>query len=89
MAIGARKLDVIRLFVARGMALVTWGDATGLIAVVLRMPLINRALFGVGPLDPGTLIAAVLTLALAALTASVVPARRAANADPKIALRYE
>jgi ABC-type antimicrobial peptide transport system permease subunit len=89
MAIGARKLDVIRLFVARGMALVTWGVATGLVAVVLRMPLINRALFGGGPLDPGTLIAAVLTLALAALTASVVPARRAAKADLKIALRYE
>lgn len=89
MAIGARKADVIRLFVARGMTLVIWGAAIGLGAAALLMPLIKSALFGVSPLDPITLTAAPAALILTALTACYIPARRAANADPKTALRYE
>jgi putative ABC transport system permease protein len=43
----------------------------------------------VSPLDPLTLTAVPLLLIVAALMACVIPARRAAHADPKVALRYE
>jgi putative ABC transport system permease protein len=89
MAIGARKVDVIRLFVTRGMMLAVWGVAIGLGAAALLMPLIKSALFGVSALDPIALTMAPTALILVALIACFMPARRAANADPKIALRYE
>lgn len=89
MAIGARKSDVVRLFVRRGMTLTMSGVCLGLLAAAALMPLIRSALFGVGPLDPLTLAAAPLVLTVVALLACYVPARRAANADPKIALRCE
>lgn len=53
------------------------------------MPLIKNALFGVSALDPIALMGAPAVLILAALLACFIPAHRAANADPKIALRYE
>jgi predicted permease len=89
MAIGARKVDVVRLFMARGMILALWGVAIGLGAAALLMPLIKSALFGVSALDPIALTMAPAALILVALMACFMPARRAANADPKIALRYE
>jgi len=89
MAIGARKVDVVRLFVARGMMLAVWGVALGLGAAAVLMPLIKSALFGVSALDPIGLTMAAAALILVALMACFIPARRAANADPKSALRYE
>ena len=89
MAIGARKSDVVRLFVSRGMTLTMSGVGLGLLAAAALMPLMRSALFGVSPLDPFTLAAAPLVLTVVALLACYLPARRAANADPKIALRYE
>jgi len=89
MAIGARKSDVVRLFVSSGMALTMSGVGLGLLAAAGLMPLIRSALFGVSPLDPFTLAAAPLVLTVVALLACYIPARRAANADPKIALRHE
>ena len=59
------------------------------LTVYALAPLIKSALFGVSPLDPITLTAAPMALILAALAACYIPARRAAHADPKTALRYE
>ena len=89
MALGAHRADVVRLFVTHGMKLALSGAALGGLAAVAVMPLIKGVLFGVSPLDPVTLAVAQCVLVAAALIACYIPARRAANADPKIALRYE
>ncbi len=49
----------------------------------------SNLLFGVGPLDPLTLVVVPIVLGLCALAACWLPAHRAASADPKIALRHE
>ena len=89
MALGAHRGDVVRLFVAGGMKLALAGVGLGLLAAAAVMPLIKSVLFGVSPLDPLTLVTASVVLVSAALIACYIPARRAADADPKIALRYE
>jgi macrolide transport system ATP-binding/permease protein len=89
MALGADKNDVVRLFVTRGMKLALAGVALGMIAVSGLTSLITSLLFGVRPLDPRTLTLVPLVLLVTALTACYVPARRAAMADPKAALRYD
>jgi ABC-type lipoprotein release transport system permease subunit len=71
------------------MALALSGVAIGLGAAALLMPLIKSALFGVSALDPIALTVAPAALILVTLLACFMPARRAANADPKIALRCE
>ena len=89
MALGARGREVIRLVVAGGMTLAMAGVGIGMVAALGLTPLIKSVLFGVSPLDPLTLMIAPLVLAVVAFVACYIPARRAAHADPKVALRYE
>ena len=89
MALGADKSEVVRLFVTRGMTLALSGVALGLAVASGLTHLIKSLLFGVSPLDPLTLTMVPLVLLLTALVACYVPARRAATADPKAALRYD
>ena len=89
MALGARREDVMRLFVGRGMTLALLGVVLGSAAALELTPLIKGLLFGVEPFDPVTLLLTPAVLCAAALAACGVPAYRAAGADPKIALRYE
>jgi len=86
MALGAQKRDVLQLVVSKGMALAIIGTAIGLIASVALTRLMRSLLFGVSAWDMSTLTAVALVLALSALMASFVPARRAANIDPVEAL---
>jgi putative ABC transport system permease protein len=86
-ALGARRLDVLRL-VAGGTARLTLaGTAIGLIAAAALGQFISSFLFGVRPLDPITLAAAAGILLLTAATAAVAPALRAAAVDPAVTLR--
>jgi predicted permease len=88
-ALGAQKSAVVRLVVAQGMRLSLVGIGLGLVVALGVTRLLTRLLFGVSPLDPLTFIAMALLLLIVALVACALPARRAANVDPKTALRYE
>jgi putative ABC transport system permease protein len=89
MALGAQTGNVLRLVLKEGMVLVGGGVAAGLIVAAAVTRLLASFLYGVSPLDAATFAAIPLVLALAALLATYLPARRAAKVDPMIALRYE
>ncbi|HET6176801.1 MAG TPA: ABC transporter permease [Candidatus Sulfotelmatobacter sp.] len=89
MALGAQRGDVLRLMVGRGMGLAGAGLLLGIVASLGLTRLINRLLFGISATDPWTFIIVSLGLAGVALLANYLPARRAAEVDPMVALRYE
>ncbi len=88
-ALGAAPREVLGLVVGRGMLLVLAGAGLGLAGAAALTRLVASQLFGVKPLDPVTYGGVIALLALAALAACVVPARRAMAVDPVEALRSE
>lgn len=88
-ALGARPLDIARVVIGQGMALVGVGTALGLIAAYATSGWLASVLFEVSPVDPLTLGAVVALLVAIALAAHVVPVRRATRIDPAIALQAE
>lgn len=89
MALGARPGSVLGLFLSRGMRLVGAGLAVGLVGAVLAARTMDSLLLGVQPFDLPTFVGATVALAVIALIASYVPARRATRVDPLTALRAE
>jgi len=89
MALGAGRADVLRLVVGQGLALVLIGVGAGLAAALGLTRLMSGMLYGVRPTDLLTFAVVSLVLAGAAVLASYLPARRAAEVDPVVALRYE
>lgn len=71
------------------MALTAIGIALGLATAAAVTHYLEALLFGVTPLDPGTLIAVSLIFVAVAAVAPCLPARRASNVDPMVALRAE
>ena len=89
MALGALSTRVVRLVVVQGLQLTLAGLALGLAASLATGRLLAGLLFDVSPADPLVLAGVSVALALIALAASYVPARRAAETDPLSALRYQ
>jgi len=86
---GAQPGRVLQLVVGQGMRLAGAGLLLGLLVAFAAMRLLESLLFGVSSHDPLTFGAVSLVLALAAVLACYIPARRATKVDPIIALRYE
>jgi predicted permease len=89
MALGAERKAVYQLIMREAAWLVGIGIAVGLLCAIATATLIRGLLFGVQSWDLSTLAAVSLVLAAFALLACYIPARRAANVDPMMALRYE
>ncbi len=89
MALGARPAHVIRTVLGTSSRALAVGFAAGLAGAIAGSRLIGSWLYGVSTFDPVTYAGVAAILALAALAASYVPARRAAKVDPMVALRYD
>jgi hypothetical protein len=89
MALGAQIVDVIRLILNQGLVLVALGGVIGITIALATGWVLRAYLFGVSSTDPVTFIAVGMLLALVALFACWLPARRASKVDPMEALRCE
>jgi ABC-type antimicrobial peptide transport system permease subunit len=87
MALGAQTADVRRLFLRHGLVLILGGVALGVGNAMFLTRVMSALLFGVAPTDPVTYIAASAGLAVIALIATYLPARRASRIDPIVVLR--
>jgi putative ABC transport system permease protein len=88
-ALGAGPLDILRLVTGQGMAAALGGIAAGLVCAAMLTRGLEKLLFGVTPLDPATFAAVPAVLLMAAVLASVLPARRAIRVAPGEALGRE
>ena len=88
-ALGAQQRNVMRLVLGEGARFTIFGLVFGLLAALGLMQLMRSLLFGVNALDPATFASVAIVLALVAVVACCIPARRAMRTDPSAALRYE
>jgi predicted permease len=89
MALGAGPRNVLGMILRQGGVMVSAGLVLGILLALGMARLVGDFLEGVSPFDPLTYVSVTLALALVALLASYMPARRATQVDPMVALRYE
>ncbi len=89
MALGARSGDVLGMILGQGAKIVGAGVAVGMLASLGLTRLMANLLFSVSAADPLTFAAVAIVLALVAMLACYIPARRTLRVDPAITLRYE
>ena len=89
LALGAQRQNILAIVLGQGLRLVLTGAAAGLIGAIIIGQLMASLLYGVRPTDPMTFAVVVLLLIGVAALACYLPARRAMNVDPMVALRYE
>jgi predicted permease len=88
-ALGAQRLDILRMAFGEGMRIVAVGLASGLAGAAILTRFFRSMLFNVAPADPSTYLSVSAILAGVALFACYIPARRATRVDPLTALREE
>jgi putative ABC transport system permease protein len=89
LALGAQRLDIVRLALGEGMRIVVIGLAAGLVGAAIMTRFFRSMLFNVAPTDPTTFLSVSALLAGVALYACYIPAKRATRVDPLVALREE
>jgi len=89
LALGATPGNILKMVLGQGLATAAVGVAVGLLGASLLTRTMSSLLFEVSPHDPVTVVCVALSLILAAVLASYVPARRATRVDPMVALRHE
>jgi predicted permease len=89
MALGAQRFDVLKMVLSDGAKMALLGVGIGIVASLGLTHLMSSMLFGVQPTDPLTFAGVATILCAIAFLACYIPARRAMNVDPMIALRYE
>ncbi len=89
MALGASRMEVLRLVLRQGAMLMAVGLAAGLAGSLALTKFLASLLYGVKPQDPLSFAAVAVVLLAVGLAASYLPARRATRVDPMVALRYE
>jgi len=89
MALGASRVQVAGMILRETLTLVVIGTVIGVPVAIGASRLVTSRLYGLKGADPVTLIIAVLVLAIVAVAAAYLPARRASKVDPLVALRYE
>ena len=88
-ALGARRVDVLRMVLGQAMVLAGVGAVAGVGAALATTRVLETLLFGIAPTDIVTFAAVPMLLVAVAVVAAYVPARRATRVDPIIALRLE
>jgi putative ABC transport system permease protein len=88
-AVGAERADILRLILREGMGITIIGIGIGLVGTLAVSSILKSQLYGVSAKDPLTFLGVIFLLALVALAACYIPARRATRVDPMVALRYE
>jgi predicted permease len=88
-ALGSPRSKIFGLIVRQGMTIVGLGIVVGVILALGCGPLIQHLVYGVAPHDPATIVSVAALLAVIAILACWLPARRAMNVDPIAALHYE
>ncbi len=89
MALGSPARNVLNMVLGKGLRLIGLGIVLGVIASVGLTRLVASQFWGVSPNDPLTFFGVIFVLIAVGLTACLVPARRATQVSPLIALRYE
>jgi predicted permease len=89
LALGASRWDVLGLIARDGMLVTGFGTILGVGGALVATRVLRAFLFGVTPQDTGTFAVAAILIDLVAMLACWLPARKAANVDPMVALRYE
>ena len=88
-ALGSTRSGVLKLVLREGFQLVALGRVLGMIGAASLQKAVASEIYGLRPLDPLVLASVMALLAIVALAACAVPARRAMRVDPMVALRYE
>ena len=89
MALGADRSNILRIIMSEAAVLLAIGVGVGTVLTIIGVKAADTLVFGLSPRDPGTIVAAVGGVAVIAMLASFLPARRAAGIDPMTALRDE
>ena len=89
LAVGAQPSQIRALILRESAGLAVAGIAAGAIAALVLCRLVKSMLYGIGPDDPATIAGGIFILLAVALASSWIPARRAAELDPIVALRHE